>query len=378
MNRGKVTVFSCVAAAALCPLLVTSAAAQAQAAPWSVVPSPSPGADGNQLDAVASVSASDVWAVGEATTATGDVTLTEQWNGTAWSVVPSPSVGTGDSILLGVAAVSATDVWAVGIPGTGLAPLIENWDGTSWSVVKAAKQAGVLTAVTAVSAKDIWAAGYFRNGSGVLQTLIEHWNGHKWAVVPSPDVGTLGSQLAGVTAVSGSDIWAVGQFAQSPLGLAQTLTLHWDGTSWSVVSSPDAGSGISTLQAAAAVSTADVWAVGESTAASGTPLSLIEQWNGTAWNVIANPGGGELRGIAAVSAGDIWAVGSSLNASGNSQTLIDQWNGTSWSAVPSPSPSASSNGLSAAAADPSSGQAWAVGGFQNASSISQTLTEFNP
>jgi hypothetical protein len=374
MNRLRADLFLCVAAAVLLPLLLSTAVAQAQAA-WSVVPSPNPGVAGDELFAAASVSADDVWAVGEATNTTGQVTLTEHWNGTAWSVVPSPNVGTGNSNLFGVAAVSAADVWAVGLSGSGGPPLIEQWDGTSWSVVKAARQAGVLTAVTAVSGKDIWAVGYFRNGSGVLQTLIEQWNGHKWAVVPSPDVGTMGNQLAGVTAVSATDIWAVGQFAQSALVPAQTLTLHWDGTSWSVVPSPDVGSGINTLQAAAAVATANVWAVGQSSTASGTQ-SLIEQWNGAAWNIVASPGAGELRGIAIVSANDIWAVGQTSTSP--SQTLIEQWNGSSWSVVSSPSPSASGNFLDAAAADRSSGQAWAVGTFENASSVFQTLTEFNP
>ena len=49
-----------------------------------------------------------------------------------------------------------------------------------------------------------------------------------------------------------------------------------------------------------------------------------------------------------------------------------------WSVISSPSPSSSFNFLDAATADPSSGQAWAVGYFDNASSVFQTLTEFNP
>jgi hypothetical protein len=115
--------------------------------------------------------------------------------------------------------------------------------------------------------------------------------------------------------------------------------------------------------------------VGQSSTASGTQ-SLIEQWNGAAWNVIASPGAGELRGIAVVSATDIWAVGQT--SASPSQTLIEQWNGSSWSVVSGPSPGASGNFLDAAAADRSSGQAWAVGTFENASSVFQTLTEFNP
>jgi len=88
----------------------------------------------------------------------------------------------------------------------------------------------------------------------------------------------------------------------------------------------------------------------------------------------------ELRGIASVSATDIWAVGNFININvGTDQTVIELWDGSSWSVVPSPNPSASQNILSAAAADKSSGQAWAVGNFFSSTSNGlQTLTEFNP
>jgi hypothetical protein len=72
-------------------------------------------------------------------------------------------------------------------------------------------------------------------------------------------------------------------------------------------------------------------------------------------------------------------VGSALINFSVFQTLIEHWNGTSWSVVSSPNPSASQNILAAAAADPSSGQAWAVGDFfNNTNNVLQTLTEFHP
>ena len=122
------------------------------------------------------------------------------------------------------------------------------------------------------------------------------------------------------------------------------------------------------------------WAVGNFTTASGSEQTLIEHWNGTSWSVVAspNPGAGGLNGVAIVSATDSWAVGDFFNTTSSAtQTLIEQWNGTSWSVVASPSPSATTNLLEAAAADPSSGQAWAVGDFSTPTMI-DTLTEFNP
>ena len=81
---------------------------------WSVVPSPN-GNSNSVLSGVAAVSANDVWAVGSDSNSNFVTrSLTEQWNGKQWSVVKSPSPGSFSTQLEGVAAVSATDVWAVG------------------------------------------------------------------------------------------------------------------------------------------------------------------------------------------------------------------------------------------------------------------------
>jgi hypothetical protein len=196
-----------------------------------------------------------------------------------------------------------------------------------------------------------------------------------WSVVPSPSPGVLGNELNGVASVSANDVWAVGEFTNAFPG--QTLTLHWNGTAWRVVKSPNAGAADNILLAVAAVSTNDVWAVGSFVVQGfGPSQTLIEHWNGTSWSVVSSPGSGDLKGVAIVSANDIWAVGDSSTIP--FQTLIEQWNGTSWSVVPSPNVGSGDNFLNGAAADPTSGQAWAVGDFSNASQHLQTLTEFNP
>lgn len=52
---------------------------------------PEPWHQQRQLNGAASVSANDVWAVGQTTAATGFQTLAEHWDGTAWTVVPTPN-----------------------------------------------------------------------------------------------------------------------------------------------------------------------------------------------------------------------------------------------------------------------------------------------
>src|SRR5262249_53649888 len=249
MKRLTAYLFSGLAAAVLvAPLLAPAVAA---AAAWSVVTSPSPGALGNELNGVASVSATDVWAVGEFTNAFPGQTLTEHWNGTAWRVVKSPNAPAGNNNLLAGSAASSKDVWAVGFfqaaSGSPRLTLAEHWNGHKWRVVPSPSPGGadnILLAVAAVSARDVWAVGSFVvSGFGPSQTLIEHWNGTSWSVVPSPNASTQNNELNGVTAVSGTDVWAVGDFLPSASGATQTLIEHWNGTSWSAVASPNAGTG---------------------------------------------------------------------------------------------------------------------------------------
>jgi len=79
-------------------------------------------------------------------------------------------------------------------------------------------------------------------------------------------------------AVAPNDVWSVGFGADAISGGNLTLTEHWDGTNWLVVSSPNAGSS-SRLRGVAAVAADDVWAVESySTNGSGSPQTLIEHY----------------------------------------------------------------------------------------------------
>src|SRR5215469_11906789 len=99
--------------ACLITALLLPASAVLALGAWTVVPTPNPSGGGqNVLTAVAIVSPSDVWGVGE-----GQLqSLTQHWDGSAWSIVPSPNLPTYTDIK-GVSAVSSNDVWAVGDNG---------------------------------------------------------------------------------------------------------------------------------------------------------------------------------------------------------------------------------------------------------------------
>src|SRR5205823_13057673 len=112
------------------------------------------------------------------------------------------------------------------------------------------------------SGNDLWAVGYYGPIGNVAQTLAMHWNGSAWSIVPTPNVGTQTNELFGVSG-SGNDVWAVGIYwtVDGGYNVQRTLTLHWDGSAWSVVPSPNPGFWADLLLAVRG-SGNDVWAVG--------------------------------------------------------------------------------------------------------------------
>ena len=310
----------------------------------------------------------------------------------AWSIIKSPNPGHEINIINGTATVSANDVWAVGTADqsstTGLyQTLTEHWNGTSWSVVKSPDvgiYSNYLYGVTAISSSNVWAVGYYFPTIGIPDTLIEHWNGSVWSVVKSPNPSPPGiyqsNYLYGVAAASANDIWAVGQYANSS-GVEVPLVEHWNGSAWSVVKSPSPGGSYNILQSVAVVSSNDVWAVGFYYTSH--DQALAEHWNGTSWSIVQTPSLGFevhnwFKGVTVVSSSNVWAVG--FHASGTqNKTLIEQWNGTKWSVVKSPNV-VSDNYLNAVVAI-SANNIWAVGGSGTVNSnvttvyTANTLTE---
>src|SRR5207253_8357133 len=135
-----------------------------------------------------------------------------------------------------------------------------------------------------VSANDIWAVGDF-SVSSIYQTLAEHWNGTSWSIVSSPNIGTNSDRFLGVSAVSANDVWAVGTYSTDGTNFL-TLTQHWNGSAWSVVASPNPSTVRNILNAVAAVATNDVWAVGNYNT---TMHTLTEHEHSTKRNVAGNP-----------------------------------------------------------------------------------------
>ena len=285
---------------------------------WNVVASPNVGNAQNYLNSVFAITPNDVWVVGTASGTASSGTLTEHWNGMQWSVVPSPSVGIYPS-LNSVSGVATNDVWAVGNYG-----VIEHWNGQHWQLVSSSNNGTVLLGVTAISANDVWAVG---STGGTTQTFIEHWNGTQWSVVPHPDMT---SRLYAITAVASNEVWTVGDalYAQRD----QNLIEHWDGNTWKMMYDVSPGCQPS-LYGVTALSPTDVWAVGSAgvwgNCIDGSSNPLIEHWDGTQWSIVSSPNVGSmnnsLNGVSGLTATtQVWAAGSYTGKTGNN-TLIESY-----------------------------------------------------
>jgi hypothetical protein len=200
-----------------------------------------------------------------------------------------------------------------------------------------------LHAVTALSPRDVWAVGEqagIRNQAPVTVPLIEHWSGTRWSIVPVPHAAE--GALESLSATSASDIWAVGAGQQTG---QSTVALHFDGSSWKLVTVPTPPHTSGALSAVKALSPADAWAVGESFPnAGGNGKILTDHWNGTSWQVVNAPpvgGPGALSGLSSVDAvpgTGVWAVGFWLTAAAGNSVVL-HWTGTAWALETTPAAS---------------------------------------
>jgi hypothetical protein len=297
---------------------------------WSEYPLPNVGANQNTLLGVSELPTGSTWAVGYYLDANWvDQSLIEHWNGSNWSVVPSPSPGAQGNILYGVAGLSDSDVWAVGLQldanGTAHA-LAEHWNGTSWSVVPSVDPNGggnALYALDAVSGTSVYAVG--QTGTAFpSQALIEHWDGTKWSQLSSPADATESLTTLGVTG-SDSSLTIVGD-RESDATPYTTEVAGGPPSSLSLVSSPNNGTGENDLFSATTAADGSVYAAGWYVdPSSGNYYGLIEHETGGVWSIETTPDPGTgtngFASIAAIPGGGLWAVGNYSN-NGNNATLI--------------------------------------------------------
>ncbi len=237
-------------------------------------------------------------------------------------------------MLLGTALATAT-VLMVSVPASTAGALDEV---AAWGVVPSPNKGDLeneLAGLTIAGVDDIWAVGRYNSGRPPTvtgrDTLALHWDGTTWIIVSTPNPTWPGADyftLEDSVAVAPHRVWAVG-FAQDFSSLrSTTLAELWDGARWRSVPTPNPGgeSLPNVLNAVDSASPTAIWAVG----GFGFPeRGLILRWNGSRWRAVRNPCRVELLGVDVVTASDVWAVGSSR---------ICHFDGTRWERVPSPRP----------------------------------------
>ena len=342
---------------------------------WSVVDSPNPPAgQANYLRGVTCTGATDCWAVGFAQ---NYGTLTEHYDGNAWSIVPSPNVNN-SGILFAVSCTSANDCWAVGYAAnTIFQTLVEHWDGSAWSVVSSPNPLGsqnnFFNGVTCVSTNDCWAVGDFYIGlpGTVHETLIEHYDGASWSIVNSPNTASNEQNvLYGVSCAAANDCWTVG----SNDSRGKTLIQHWDGASWSIVASPN-GTATNTnyLYGVTCSTASNCWALGKYYAAGSTNSgafydTLVLHYDGTAWTLASSPSPGtwsnDLWGLACTSSNDCWIAGYYAYPSSGAYPMMLHNTGTGW--IPSTAqPALHRNMPLYGLACTNANDCWAVGNYND-------------
>lgn len=279
---------------------------------------------------VAETSRNDVWLAGDRWLDKSQIEargLIEHWDGGRWrtEALP-PNTGVGE-----IAAASPSKAWTLIDVRTGR-QRIARWDGHRWSVVGPTFDSPLLSAIATLPNGEAWVVG--RAG------LILHWDGLRWQRLKAPrDQGWLGDYNA-VVARSVKDVWALG-FRGSRKGW-RTHALHWDGTSWRVVATPDLVNDGGRAEDVGEVfrggqvgSDRSLYAIGNT----GRGRLVIERWNGKRWKVISLPARratvwASIGSVVVRSPVDVWAARDPLSS--NQSPLLYHWNGSTWSSLAVP------------------------------------------
>jgi hypothetical protein len=317
-----------------------SAPSGASCSEWMEVPAPVPNPDYSILRDIEVIAADDVWAVGHYEQTSGpnteQLTLAMRYDGTAWSVTPTPSPapapGMANDYLWAVEALAPDDVWAAGeqnmqVTGgwVGPQPFALHWDGSAWSEVPtpipptsvgAGYAGSSVLEIEAISTNDVWFLGRwvgpYPNTQNTRPAMAMRWNGQQIDLHDTPVLAG-SQQIHAADAYSANEIWAVGSMS-SP-STPYPYVIRWDGSSWSHVTMPPAGT-TPAVADVAVLAPNDVWISCTRIVGTGTDEFLMH-YDGTGWTQHAAPTIGPMF---ARSGSDIWLAGSQAH----------HWDGSVW------------------------------------------------
>jgi sugar lactone lactonase YvrE/phosphodiesterase/alkaline phosphatase D-like protein len=327
-------------------------------AAWAIQSTPNPSTDATFKD-VSCASASECIAVGSSVGSTSPIS--QRWNGTEWSTLTTPTEGIG--ALGDVSCASTNSCLAISVPGYFNA---ERWNGSEWTISTPKTPEGAKSAslygVSCASSTFCVAVGLYDPDGVNKRTLAESWNGSSWTILTTPSEEKGFNALYAVSCTSSTSCTALGVKGEKP------LALRWNGSEWSTLAAPKESSTVSADLSCASASAC--------TAVLGGSVK-VERWNGSEWSAATLPtpeGGGTvtLNGVSCPSASACTATGFYVKES-KTLTLAERWNGSEWSVQTTPNPEAGGklNGVSCS----SPSRCTTVGSYSPKKGENKTLAE---
>ncbi len=317
-----------------------------------------------KLRDISCTSASACTAVGSYVKEGKTKTLAERWNGSSWSIQTTPNPEAGNAELIGVSCESATSCTAVGKQGLASYAMRWNgssWTATSTPSPAGAIETD-LQKVSCTSAGFCMAAGAFKESEKNKKTLALKWNGSAWSIATTPNPATnYGAILSGVSCASSTSCTAVGRYVSAATAPYEawateekTLTLSWGGSEWAIQSSPNPeGKKFSMLNGVSCSAAAACTAVGSAgLSKSGEMVTLGERWNGSSWSLQSTPNPAQpltearFENVSCPSSTSCLAVGENKQK-GNG--YFAAWNGSNWESLVGFSPADVNRGVSCVA-----------------------------
>jgi hypothetical protein len=245
---------------------------------------------------------------------------------TAWSLATSPlQAPLGD-----VSCVGANFCAAVGTLDQNVGSGLALWNGNTWTASSdpAASLLPSLRRVSCLSSSFCMAVGQRLNdATSSTNTLVEYWNGSSWSVLASPQGALANSELRSVSCTSTSFCLAVGSSTSLGSILTQTLSEVWNGALWSALPNPVGLGGALNLMSVSCASSSYCVSLGYG--AGGGPLGVVASqllWNGLSLSV-------PNLAAAAPPVGGLSCVSPTFCMAAANNTY-SRWDGSSWSNLP--------------------------------------------
>jgi hypothetical protein len=177
------------------------------------------------------------------------------------------------------------------------------------------------------------AVGQYDGLGSVTLPLAEWLNGKSWrTVLPKAPAHPTTAALNGVDCTSSSRCVAVGTTGRS------SLVEQWNGSRWQILRSPSRAplNGISCTRTSFCVAVG-----GPAPYNYANDFAVAQIWNGKTWQAArvqrpAGETGSSLYGVACVTSSDCNAVGYDYTSQPALATLAEHWNGSAWHIVRSP------------------------------------------